>query len=159
MASLSHLSIPAPILKSAFWLYVWKVGLPSGATELYVGMTGDAGSGRAQSAMNRVAAHLGRNIKNNALRRYLNSRHIELEHCTSLDLYAYGPVYPKPSEERYRHVRGQVAAIEKRLWAHLKSAGYGMLNKKPRATAPCDESRWAEVCDAFTTEFPNLSRV
>lgn len=81
-----HMSLPAPILRRGFWLYVWKVGLPNGALVHYVGMTGDTGSGAAQSAMNRVSAHLGQNVRSNALRRYLKSkREIELEACGSLD--------------------------------------------------------------------------
>ena len=39
-----HLSVPPSILRRGFWLYVWRIGLPSGGDVHYVGMTGDTGS-------------------------------------------------------------------------------------------------------------------
>jgi hypothetical protein len=156
-SELHHMSLPAPILRRGFWLYVWGVGLPLGGKIHYVGMTGDTGSGAAQSAMNRVSAHLGRNIKSNALRRYLKSkRNAELEDCQSLDFFAFGPVYPEPVGADYPRQRGKVAAIEKHLWAKMKAADYEMLNNQPQATAQLDTDRWAAVCAAFQEPFSRL---
>jgi len=154
---LYHMHLPAPILRQEFWLYVWKVGLPDGKPVHYVGMTGDTGTRHAQSAMNRVAAHLGRNVHSNALRRYLRDRRrVELESCASLDFYAFGPVYPRPEKENYAVQRGRVAALEKQLWLGLGAAGYDMLNREPQATAALDELTWPTVCKAFQSPFPNL---
>ena len=152
-----HMSLPAPILRRGFWLYVWKVGLPNGALVHYVGMTGDTGSGAAQSAMNRVSAHLGQNVRSNALRRYLKSkREIELEACGSLDFFAYGPVYPQLLQTDYPLQRARVARIEKELWKCLERSGYDMLNTQPGATAELDPDRWNDVCAAFQIPFPAL---
>ena len=156
--ALYHMSLPAPILQRGFWLYVWKVKLPAGQETHYVGMTGDTGSGIAQSAMNRVSAHLGRNLRSNALQRYLRmKRNVDLESCLALDFFAFGPVYPDAAKSDYQVQRGKVAAIEKHLWAQMKAAGYDMLNDTPRATAPLDEDRWSDVCTAFHCHFDNLS--
>src|ERR1700738_2722495 len=136
---LHQFSIPAQILERGFWLYVWKVGLPDETIVHYVGMTGDTGAAIAQSAMNRVAAHLGRNIKSNALRRYLKSKcDVDLEDCVSVYFYACGPVYEKPSAGEYATQRGRVAALEKHLWAQMQSGNYQMLNRQPQSLAQLD---------------------
>jgi hypothetical protein len=151
------MSLPAAILQQGFWLYVWKVGLPNGAEVHYVGMTGDTGSTVAQSAMNRVAAHLGRNVHSNALQRYLKEKlDVELVACSSLEFFAFGPVYPAPAKAEYAYHRGRVAALEKHLWGRLRDAGYEMLNKQPGARAELDEDRWRDVCAAFQRPFPKL---
>ena len=92
-----HLSVPPSILRRGFWLYVWRIGLPTGGDVHYVGMTGDTGTAGAQSAANRITTHLGYNIHSNALRRYvLHKQHAHLEDCSSLEFFAFGPVYPRP---------------------------------------------------------------
>jgi hypothetical protein len=152
-----HLSVPPPILKRDFWLYVWRVGLRSDRYAHYVGMTGDTGSGRAQAAANRVAAHLGFNTHSNALRKYVQDKtQTDLEDCHSLDFFAFGPVYTKPADADYRTMRGKVAAIEKRLWERMKASGYDMLNSRPQTTATLDQDRWNDVCVAFQMHFQNL---
>jgi hypothetical protein len=156
--TLYRLSLPAAILQRGFWLYVWEVNLPNDRKTYYVGMTGDTGSAKAQSAINRVSAHLGNNIKNNALRRYLERcYYLELEASEALEFFAFGPIYPVPPQQEYSIKRGQVAALEKRLWLRMKAAGYDMLNPQPDATACVDEPRWQDVCAAFRERFPNLS--
>jgi hypothetical protein len=155
--TLHHMSLPAPILRRDFWLYVWRIGLPDRRKTHYVGMTGDTGAGIAQSAMNRVAAHLGRNIRSNALRKYLKTkRDVELEDCLSLDFFAFGPVYPEPARVDYPTIQAKVAALEKHLWARMQSAKYEMLNNQPQATAQFDPDRWSAVCTAFQKPFPDL---
>ena len=72
-------------------------------------MTGDTGSKAAQSAMNRLTAHLGPNVNSNALRKYLNGREAELEDCRSLDFFAFGPVYQKINSADYAAQRGAIA--------------------------------------------------
>jgi hypothetical protein len=149
-AEIHHLSLPPAILKLGFWLYVWRVGLQNGGGVHYVGMTGDTGSARAQSAANRVAAHLGFNTNSNALRRYVQKKkQMDLEDCRSLDFFAFGPVYPKPAYTDYASVRGKVAAIEKHLWEQMCASGYEMLNDLPRARAVLDVARWNDVRAAF----------
>jgi hypothetical protein len=106
---LHQFTIPAQILKRGFWLYIWKIGLPDGTVVHYVGMTGDTGAALAQSAMNRVAAHLGSNIKSNALRRYLKSKcNMELEDCTSIDFYAFGPTTSRLSATTHHNGEGSL---------------------------------------------------
>lgn len=108
--------------------------------------------------MNRVSAHLGRNVRSNALRRYLKSkRDVELEACLSLDFFAFGPVYPEPEAADYPTQRGKVAALERHLWLRLKDAGYEMLNAQPAARAELDKPRWRDVCCAFKQRFQNLA--
>jgi hypothetical protein len=155
-AEMHHLSVPPPIMKPNFWLYVWQVGLSSGGCTHYVGMTGDTGSAHAQSAANRVAAHLGFGIAN-ALRKYIHrKKQIHLEDCRSLDFFAFGPVYPKPAPADYSTMRGKVAALEKHLWERMQASGYEMLNDPPRAKAILDEARWNEVCASFQRCFAEL---
>jgi len=158
LGEIHHLSVPPQILNRDFWLYVWRIGLPNEAVMHYVGMTGDTGSGRSQSAANRVAAHLGFNIHSNALRRYMRERRqTELEDCRSLEFFAFGPVYPEPAEADYPMTRGKVAALEKHLWHRMEASGYEMLNTSPRATAARDDDCWADICAAFQRHFPHLS--
>jgi len=156
-AQLHHLSMPPKILRRDFWLYVWKVGLPAGECAHYVGMTGDTGSAHAQSAANRVAAHLGFNPKSNALRRHmLQRRQTSLEDCRSLEFFAFGPVYPEPAPVDYPSMRGKVAALERQLWKRMEASGYDMLNAEPRATGELDEGRWKDVCASFRRHFADL---
>jgi hypothetical protein len=152
-----HFSLPTPLLRRQFWLYIWRIGLPNGETVHYVGMTGDTGAARAQAAINRVGAHLEHNVRSNALRRYLKlKRDVDLEDCQSLDFIAFGPVYPKPSLTDYPRERRNVAALEKFLWARMEAAGYVMLNNQPQAIAELDQKRWDEVSAAFRRHFPHL---
>jgi hypothetical protein len=154
---LHHVSFPPPILKLDFWLYVWRVGLPTGDCVNYVGMTGDTGSAHAQSAANRAAAHLGFNTKSNALRRYiLEKTQAALEDCQSLDFFVFGPVYPKPELSEYPAARGKVAALEKHLWDRMNASGYKMLNVRPQTKFDLDVGRWDDVRAAFQRHFPNL---
>jgi hypothetical protein len=119
-------------------------------------MTGDTGSARAQSAANRVAAHLGFSIAN-ALRKYVQQKkQTHLEDCGSLDFFAFGPVYPEPAQADYPIMRGQVAALEKHLWKRMEANGYDMLNAQPQATATLDEDRWNEICASFQRHFAEL---
>jgi hypothetical protein len=132
-AEMHHLSVPPPILKRGFWLYVWRVGLPGGGYVHYVGMTGDTRSARAQSTANRVAAHLSFNINSNALRRYMRQRRrTDLEDCRSLDFFAFGPVYQEAVPADYPTTRGKVAALDRHLWLQMEASGYEMLNAAPR---------------------------
>jgi hypothetical protein len=153
-----HLSISPSILRRGFWLYVWRIGLPTGGDAHYVGMTGDTGTAGAQTVANRIATHLGYNIHSNALRRYiLNTEHAHLEDCRSLEFFAFGPVYPRPVQAvDYPTVRGKVAALEKHLWKRMQISGYDMLNPQPRATDKPDEDRLDEICASFRRYFAKL---
>jgi hypothetical protein len=135
---------------------VWRVGLPSGGYTHYVGMTGDTGPARAQSAANRVAAHLSFGIAS-ALRKYVKEKkQTDLEDCRSLDFFAFGPVYPEPASTDYPTMRGKVAALEKHLWKRIAASGYDMLNPQPQATVALDENRWNKICASFRRHFAEL---
>ena len=114
--------------------------------------------GRSAISPNRIAAHLGYNIHSNALRRYvLHKQHAHLEDCSSLEFFAFGPVYPRPVHTvDYPTVRSKVAALEKHLWKRMEASGYDMLNPQPRATAEPDEDRLDEICASFRRHFAKL---
>jgi hypothetical protein len=149
---LHQFTLPPALLQRGFWIYVWKIHRPDRTPTFYIGMTGDTGSYRAQSPMNRVAAHLGNNQRSNALLRYLRGKGITLEACKNLEFGAYGPIGKVPSEpEAYRHARGKIAALEKALWLDLKASGAEMLNDCPTcrvAVVPCE---FEPVRAAFTS--------
>jgi len=134
-------------MQRGFWLYVWKIrARGSTRPRFYVGMTGDTGSYRAQSPVNRVSAHLGHNERNNALRRCMKRNGIEIERCDSIEFAAYGPIGNVPVDRvDYRAARSMVAALEKRLWQHMESEGMDMLNSCPSCTTPYDDKTFELV--------------
>jgi len=60
------------ILKSGFWIYVWKVTHEE-KIYYYVGRTGDSSSVNAASPMSRWTTHIGNNKKGNTLKRHITS--------------------------------------------------------------------------------------
>ncbi len=157
LSLLHHVAVPSPILQRGFWLYVWKVGLPGGGVGHYVGMTGDTGAARAQSAANHVAAHLGFSVNASAIRKCMLRKHrARLEDCRSLDFFAFGPVYPEPGTADYPAMRAKVTALAKQLWQRMEAGGYEMLNVPPQTMSPLDIERWRDVCVAFQRQFANL---
>jgi hypothetical protein len=156
-AALHCLSVPTPILKRGFWLYVWRVGLPVVGCSHFVGMTGDTGAARAQSAANHVAAHLGFSLFASALRKSMQRKqHSRLEDCRSLDFFAFGPVYPDGVSTDYPTMRGNVTALARHLWHRMEASGYDMLNTPVQTTATLDVNRWNDVCAAFKRHFAEL---
>ena len=57
------LTLPGPMLRRGFWLYVWQVEDSEGGEWLYVGRTGDNSSPHASAPYTRMGQHLGK-IKN-----------------------------------------------------------------------------------------------
>jgi hypothetical protein len=150
MPALYRFSLPPKLLKRGFWIYIWKITKNNGHNIFYVGMTGDTGSGVAQSPVNRVSAHLGFNPNNNTLRRYAACKGIDLEKCRNIDFAAFGPIsrVPNNNGEAYRIKRGKIAALEKALWCALNDK-QEMLNKCPSSKAICDKSQINAALRAF----------
>src|SRR5580704_8009090 len=96
-SKLQRFTLPPALLRRGFWIYLWKItkeeGLPS---LLYVGMTGDTGSYKAQSPINRVSAHLGSNKQSNTLRQDAEEKGIDLSTCQAIEFAAYGPILKVP---------------------------------------------------------------
>ena len=87
-----RLSIPGPMLRRGFWLYVWRVTTADDNELLYVGRTGDNSSPNAAPPYTRMGQHLG-SIKNqNALRSQLIMSRVTPEECRKFDLIAHGPI-------------------------------------------------------------------
>lgn len=166
-----RMSLPSPMLRRGFWLYVWRVARKGGPELLYVGRTGDNSSPNASPPYIRMGQHLG-SIKNqNALRQHLLKRGIAPEDCEHFDLVAHGPVYAEVAKpdgfshadkaeraklmELHRPFRNIVGAMEKRLATELRSVGYDVLNiVRWRYEVP--ESDWVPIKRAFAEDFPKL---
>ena len=143
------------LLKRGFWLYVWEISTPDDLL-YYVGRTGDSSSPNAQSPFNRMSQHLGFNERSNVLRRRLRARDIDPEACT-FRLVAHGPILKEASGlEDHRRPRDITAALEKAMAVALTDAGYNVINKVHCRT-PLDDKLFADVCSAFTAEFPRLA--
>ena len=154
MAALHQIALPPSLLKQGFWIYVWRLRRQGQRPTFYVGMTGDTGSYRAQSPLNRVGAHLGHNEQSNTLRRYLRTKGIDIENCDALEFAAYGPIGCVPSEKaEYRLARARIAALEKRLWQDMQAAGMDMLNQCPACNTRHDPEIFKSVRAAFEPFF------
>jgi hypothetical protein len=150
------LTFSGKLLQRGFWLYVWEITTPQQELLYYVGRTGDNSSSNAQSPFNRMGQHLGFNDKSNVLRCRLQKRGIEPELC-SFRLFAHGPIIKEAAAfEEHRVQRDIVAAFEKALASALCAAGYNVINIV-NCRRPLDASLFAEIRNAFTTEFPKLS--
>lgn len=163
--------LPSPMLQRGFWLYVWRVVRNCESDLLYVGRTGDNSSPNASPPYIRMGQHLGSLKNQNALRSHLEKKKIKPEECERFELVAHGPIYaevPKPDDFRHddevaraslmqQHLpyRNIVGAMEKRLAADLRAAGYDVLNSVNwQHDVPDDE--WLPIKEAFTTDFPLL---
>ena len=165
------LTLPGPMLRRGFWLYVWRVMTTDDRELLYVGRTGDNSSPNASPPFTRMGQHLGFAKNQNALRRNLMARGISPEDCHAFHLVAHGPIRPevvKPDGyvdansdaraalmEKHLPIRNLVGAMEKRLAAELADAGYVVLNRVKWRHAVGDED-WLPVRDAFAKDFPWL---
>jgi len=155
--SLQTVSLAAATLGRGFWLYVCRVTLKTGETLHYVGMTGDAPSGRAASLFSRVSAHLGGNIHSNALQKRLRGAGFETTDCETIEFFGYGPIFEEVEKGDPLHVRrhADVSALEKALCDAIRGAGYTVLNDV-RSRKALDLATWAQVCEAFSDPFPKL---
>lgn len=159
------LTLPGPMLRRGFWLYVWRVETPIGEL-LYVGRTGDNSSPHATAPYTRMGQHLGAIANQNALRKYLEKRSVPLEVCT-FHLVSYGPLYgdvPKADGATrevlmtaHKPLRDIVGAMEKALADDLSAAGYTVLNPV-QCKWPLDPELYAPVRSAFSEYFARLCR-
>lgn len=166
-----RLTLPGPMLRRGFWLYVWKVVTADGRELLYVGRTGDNSSPNASPPYIRMGQHLGSTKNQNALRRNLASRQIDPETCRTFDLVAHGPLHPevvKPADfdhadkmtraslmELHLPLRDIVGAMEKRLEKDLRAADYDVMNAV-RWKHNVADADWLPIRRAFSEDFPRL---
>lgn len=164
---LHRLTLPGPMLERGFWLYVWEVNRTNGVPLYYVGRTGDNSSPHASAPYTRMGQHLGTAKNQNALRRQLGNRNVELADCIDFELVSHGPIYPEIEHDGadratlfQRHVpfRNQVGAMEKLLCDGMKAGGYDVMN-----TVNCSWQldndgikKWATAKQAFKLAFPDL---
>ncbi len=146
------------MLQRGFWLYVWEVIQPTGATLHYVGRTGDSSSVNAQSPFARMSQHLGFGKHSMMLRSHLADRRVDPQVC-AFRLIAHGPVLPEAEnkdKDIHRSRRDAVAAMERALCEELKAAGYDVLNTV-RSRMTLDAEVYAAVREAFAANFPLLA--
>lgn len=159
------LTMPGPMLRRGFWLYVWRVETPNGEL-LYVGRTGDNSSPHATAPYTRMGQHLGSVDTQNALRRHLEKRGVALDECI-FHLVTHGPLYEEVAKAdgatraalmaAHTPLRDIVGAMEKALADDLVAAGYGVLNTV-NCKWPLDRALWAPVRAAFASHFPKLNK-
>lgn len=170
------LTLPSPMLRRGFWLYVWRVKTPSGHEHkelLYIGRTGDNSSPNAAAPFTRMGQHLGFAKNQNSLRRLLIERGVAPEECSSFDLISHGPLYPEVERpackderqsrrdelfELHLPFRDRIGALEKHLAKALKSANYSVMNSVSWKH-DADPAEWERVKAAFTVHFPRLADV
>jgi hypothetical protein len=169
-----RLTLPGPMLRRGFWLYVWRVTTADEKELLYVGRTGDNSSPNASPPYIRMGQHLG-SIKNqNALRSHLIKRGVGPEECLAFDFIAHGPIYAevvKPNDfdhadkavrltlmKSHLPIRNMIGAMEKRLAVELNAVGYTVMN---RVKWPHDveDNNWLPIRQAFAEDFPDLKAV
>lgn len=166
------LTLPGPMLRRGFWLYVWRVEVPGEADPwLYVGRTGDNSSPNAGAPYTRMGQHLGSLKNQNALRKHLLAKGLTLEECT-FHLISHGPIHPeveRPAslEERnarrdelmelHRPLRDEVGAYERDLAVALASAGYQVLNKV-RWKPVGNPDQWRQILVEFARHLPRLEQ-
>lgn len=162
-ASTRTLTFEGPMTKRGFWLYVWRIQYCD-REFLYVGRTGDSSSANASSPFARMGQHLGKNEKENMMRRHLKERGVEPEECSTFTMVARGPLYleveHKDKDEKKRkhdERRDKVAALEKALAESLICGGYDVLNTV-NSKKCLDRDLWNKVCEAFACHFCRICR-
>lgn len=145
------------LLSEGFWLYVWRVKPRRGAERLYVGMTGDIASDRAQSPFNRMSAHLGSNVRNNALKTYLRRSGLRPESC-HFELIAKEIQEPARTQAAFRSAWEDTRGLERRLADGLNRAGYVVMNHPINNRQQCSPASWAIAHRSFVRQFPRLPR-
>ena len=140
-----------------FWLYVWRVQSRDWGEFLYVGRTGDNSSPYATPIYQRMGQHFGRVKTQNALRRHLESHHLDLETC-AFQLVAHGPIYPEQADmEKHLPIRNLVGAMEKALADELRAADYNVLNDV-KWKHPLASNTWQLIRQEFLSEFPMMKQ-
>jgi hypothetical protein len=151
------------MLKRGFWLYVWRVETTVGEL-LYVGRTGDNSSPHASAPYTRMGQHLGAVKTQNALRKHLDQRGLDLTACT-FHLVSHGPLYDEIEATdgatraalmaAHTPLRDIVGAMEKALADDLRAAGYQVLNTVS-CRWPLKPELWSPVRAAFAEHFHRL---
>jgi hypothetical protein len=165
MVAATHvLTLPGPMLRRGFWLYVWQVETPNGEM-LYVGRTGDNSSPHATAPYTRMGQHLGQVKSQNALRKHLKKRGFEPEDCAAFRLVCYGPIHDEVDHKKgldrtalmkeHTPLRNLVGALEKALANALQEAGHTVLNTVKWRHEYNSES-WSATVAAFSEHFPKL---
>lgn len=123
-----HVTFDGALLCRGFWLYVFNI-INKTERFIYIGMTGDRSSGHAGSPFDRMSKHLGRNPRNNAIRKKLEKMHINPEEC-SFEVMAIGPLFDeqKPASNSHTLFCDQVEALERALAEHLKEQLYKVIS-------------------------------
>lgn len=154
-ASTHELEFHGGILQRGFWLYVWKITLPDGATLHYVGRTGDSSSVNAQSPFARMGQHLGFAKNSNMLRRHLQEHHGSPDGCV-FHLVAHGPILEETKDrEGHNERRDIIAAMEKALAEDMTAAGYTVMNTV-RCRKSLNVDQYTQIRTAFASQFPAL---
>ena len=156
-ATIQSLLLPGGMIERGFWLYVWRIESPLGEL-LYVGRTGDSSSPNASDPFTRMGQHLGKNDRQNVVRKYLKRRGTSPEECASIRLIAYGPMFPEVNDwDEHRERKNKTAALEKALAETLKQRGYDLLNKV-HSSHTIDAELWRKLCTALSSHFPELTQ-
>ena len=155
-ATIQSLLLPGGMIERGFWLYVWRIDSPLGEL-IYVGRTGDSSSPHASDPFTRMGQHLGKNERQNVVRKHLRKRGTSPEECASIRLVAYGPLFAEAKNwDEHKERRDKTAALEKALAETLKQRGYNVLNKVPGSHL-VDAELWQELCAALASHFPELT--
>ena len=157
-ATFRKLKFSGAMTQRGFWLYVWRIEI-RGCELLYVGRTGDSSSPNAAAPLSRMGQHLGKNKRENMLRRHLEESGLCPEECKSFELLAYGPLFSEKEDmDAHKPLRDKIAALERDLQRALSEVGYKVLNKV-RSRTPTDPQLWDQVRQEFTNYFPKLAHM
>ncbi len=148
-----HFSFSGKIVQRGFWIYIWKIDHEDD-TYFYVGRTGDSSSVNAASPMSRMAAHFGRNVVANALKRNLTKEEVEMHEC-EFACFCFGPLMDK-KDDWPDHVvaRDMMATIEKNIAEHLSKKGCNVLGVHHGKNIDTEEvKRWTkEIVEDLESE-------
>lgn len=157
-------TLPGPMLRRGFWLYVCRVETPEGELP-NVGRTDDKSSPHSTAPYMRMGQHLGFAANQNTWRRHQEKRQVDLATCT-LHLVSQGPLYDEVEHiggatrdalmKAYMLLHDILGAMEKALADPLGAADYTVL-KTASCRWPRDAALWAPVRDAFAEHFPKLN--
>lgn len=127
------LTLPGPMLRRGFWLYVWRVETSTGDLH-YVGRTGDNSSPHASAPYTRMGQHLGSVATQNALRKHLEKRGVPLESCT-FHLISHGPLYNEvaKADDATRDADGGAHAAARHRRRHGKGSGQRSRQRRIRS--------------------------
>jgi len=126
-----------------------------GASNLYVGRTGDSSSPYAASPFSRIGRHLDvrPNAKSNAMTRQIQRTGLDPTPCR-FEMVALGPLFPEQRSMRsHRPIRDKVAALERGIAGFLRRRRYSVLGTHGRSLS-LDAGLFARVRALVEREFP-----